>query len=95
MEGEWTFEVKGLGDSAAELFMQSARRVQADFVLDDAERYWIEPICRLVGEMPLGIELAASWVRVLPVDEIAGEIERNLDFLTNVSAIFRPSCRGS
>ena len=32
--------------------------------------------------MPLGIELAAAWVWVLSCDEIAQEIQRNLDFLT-------------
>jgi len=31
--------------------------------------------------MPLGIELAAAWVRTLSCDEIAHEIERSLDFL--------------
>jgi tetratricopeptide (TPR) repeat protein len=31
--------------------------------------------------MPLGIELAASWVRVLGYREIAAEIRRNVDFL--------------
>src|SRR3989442_9889576 len=31
--------------------------------------------------MPLGIELAASWVSVLSCAEIADEIERNIDFL--------------
>src|SRR5262249_19282728 len=38
-------------------------------------------ICRLVEGMPLGIELAAAWVRVLPLTEIADEIARTLDFL--------------
>jgi tetratricopeptide (TPR) repeat protein len=32
--------------------------------------------------MPLGIELAAAWVRTLTCDEIAREIERGLDFLS-------------
>jgi tetratricopeptide (TPR) repeat protein len=32
--------------------------------------------------MPLGIELAAAWMRTLTPEEIAGEIERSLDFLT-------------
>ena len=31
--------------------------------------------------MPLGIELAAAWVRALSSQEIAREIESNLDFL--------------
>jgi tetratricopeptide (TPR) repeat protein len=38
-------------------------------------------ICRLVDGMPLGIELAASWVAVLSCTEIADEIARNIDFL--------------
>lgn len=32
--------------------------------------------------MPLGIELAASWLNVLGCEQIAHEIERSLDFLT-------------
>jgi tetratricopeptide (TPR) repeat protein len=39
-------------------------------------------ICRLVGGMPLAIELAASWVRMLEPAEIADEMERSLDFLS-------------
>jgi len=35
----------------------------------------------LVGGMPLGIELAAAWVRVLSTEEIAEELARNIDFL--------------
>ena len=31
--------------------------------------------------MPLGIELAAAWVSVLPCAEIADEIERTIGFL--------------
>ncbi|MEO8394718.1 MAG: LuxR C-terminal-related transcriptional regulator, partial [Chloroflexota bacterium] len=38
-------------------------------------------ICRLVDGMPLGIELAANWVRVLSCEAIADEIERSLDIL--------------
>jgi predicted ATPase/DNA-binding SARP family transcriptional activator len=38
-------------------------------------------LVRLVEGMPLAIELAAAWVRVLPVHEIATEIARSLDLL--------------
>ena len=31
--------------------------------------------------MPLGMELAATWVRLLSCAEIAAELERGLDFL--------------
>ena len=39
-------------------------------------------ICRLVGGMPLGILLAAAWLRLLSPAEIAAEIAaHSLDFL--------------
>ncbi len=40
-------------------------------------------LCQLVEGMPLAIELASSWVRVLPCEAIASEIERNFGFLTS------------
>jgi predicted ATPase/uncharacterized protein HemY len=67
--------------SAVRLFLQSARRVRADFHLLAADRRAVVEICRLVDGMPLAIELAATWVRVLSCAEIAEEIGRNLDFL--------------
>src|SRR5690606_39209661 len=36
---------------------------------------------RLVHGLPLGIELAAAWVKTLSLAEIADEIERSVDFL--------------
>jgi predicted ATPase len=82
MQGEWVFEVEGLGEPAALLFAQSARRARASFELGAEDQAAVTQICRLVDGLPLGIELAASWVRVLSCTEIAREIERNLDFLT-------------
>ena len=38
-------------------------------------------ICQTVEGMPLGVELAAAWVHLLSCQEIAAEIETNLDFL--------------
>jgi DNA-binding CsgD family transcriptional regulator len=66
--------------SAVQLFVQSAQRIRPDFSLDH-ETLGVARICALVEGMPLGIELAAAWVRVLSCDEIAREIERSLDFL--------------
>jgi len=67
--------------SSVELFVQCARRVDPHFIYDDHSRPWVARICRLVSGMPLGIELAAAWARLLSCREIAQEIERNLDFL--------------
>jgi tetratricopeptide (TPR) repeat protein len=38
-------------------------------------------ICRLVDGMPLGVLLAAGWMRMLAPADIATEIEQSLDFL--------------
>ncbi len=93
LPGEWTFEIQGLpvpptdqfecADeySAVALFVQSARRAQADFELQAEEQPAVGLICQMVEGMPLGIELAAAWVSVLTCREIAREIERSLDFL--------------
>lgn len=69
--------------SAVQLFLQSARRVQADFTLGEEDKRQVVRICQLVEGMPLGIELAATWVRMLSCQEIAREIEKSLDFLTS------------
>jgi predicted ATPase/DNA-binding XRE family transcriptional regulator len=93
LQGEWLFDIQGLPVppldqvdqaeeySAVALFVQSARRAQAGFELRAEERPWAVRICQLVEGMPLAIELAAAWVRMLTCQEIAQEIERNLDFL--------------
>jgi predicted ATPase/DNA-binding SARP family transcriptional activator len=67
---------------ALQLFVQSARRASVGFSLSAENVSYVVRICQLVGGMPLGIELASAWVRMLPCREIAQEIERNLDFLT-------------
>lgn len=52
----------------------------------DAEA--IVQICRLVDGLPLAIELAASWVRVMSLVEIAAELSQGLDLLqTNLQDI--------
>ena len=98
LQGEWVFEVQGLPipedreieGTAVELFLQRARRAHVGFDATTEDYPSIVRICRLVKGMPLGIELAASWVRTLTCEEIASEIERGLDFLS-ISAKGLPS----
>ena len=68
--------------TSVELFLQRARRAHVGYIFTDQDYPSILRICQLVEGMPLGIELAAGWVRTLSCDEIAREIERGLDFLT-------------
>ena len=93
LQWEWLFEVQGLPlpeenneraletNSAIQLFAQRARQTSQSFSLETEDAASIIRICRLVGGLPLAIELAASWVRMLSVHEIARELERSLDFL--------------
>ena len=71
--------------SALDLFEQSARRVKPNFCFDVKSEEQAIEICKLVGGLPLGIELAASWLRTLNLEEIVGEIEENFDFLESSS----------
>lgn len=66
---------------AVRLFVQCARRTRPDFALS-TERSAVLRICTLVEGMPLGIELAAAWLKVMSCEQIAQEVARGLDFLT-------------
>lgn len=65
---------------AARLFMRAARRVHPD-LMATAEASAIVEICRLVEGLPLALELAASWTRVLSCREIATELKHGIELL--------------
>ncbi len=91
---EWVHDVGGLSypedesdpasdqHAAVQLFLQNARRLQWDFAPGPAERQAILRICRLLGGMPLGLELASAWIRQYDPQTIAERIAGGLDFLT-------------
>lgn len=96
LQGEWVLDIEGLAVpasdeasiedySAVSLFLNSARRVHSGFSLSDDERPHLIQICQLVQGIPLALELAATWVRALSCEEIASEIQKNLDFLSTSS----------
>lgn len=64
---------------AVRLFEQQARRIHPTFDLA-AEIDQVFRVCYLLEGMPLGIELAAAWLRQLPLSMIRAEIEKSLDF---------------
>src|SRR5207247_2625355 len=67
--------------SAVQLFVQRARQIQAHFSLsENVEAVTI--ICQRLEGMPLGLELAATWLRVMTCEQIAAQMESGLDFLT-------------
>lgn len=92
LQAEWVRSIKGMpypengtlesleSYSAVELFTERARRVRADFSLAD-ERMSVIRICQLVEGMPLALELAASWCKVLSCEAIVDQLESGLDLL--------------
>lgn len=100
LQQEWVFEIQGLPApspshavnpqeySSVMLFIQAARRSYAAFEPQPADLVEIAKICRMLDGMPLGIELAATWINVLPCAEITIEMAQSLDILaTNLKNV--------
>ena len=94
LHAEWIFEVQGLpvptnvevealeSNSAVALFIRRAKQANIKFTPSTEDLATISHICHLVDGLPLGLELAGVWVRIMSVREIAREMDRNMDFLT-------------
>ena len=65
---------------AVKLFLRCVHRAKPLFKPTEDDWQNIGEICRLVGGMPLGIEMAASWLEMLSMPEIVKEIQRSLSF---------------
>ncbi len=74
---------------AERLFVQSMRVVNHQFDPTAQDIEYIRRVCQLTEGMPLAIELAASWTRLLPVAFVANQIANNLDWLTSSLSINR------
>lgn len=66
---------------AITLFVQSANKVRPGFNPSPKELDQITNSCQIVQGMPLAIELAAAWLQILTVHEIAEELDKGLDIL--------------
>ncbi len=92
LPGEWVIEINGLSFpsqegnkaipefAAVQLFIKSAERASRFNVAKD-DWIAIARICQLLEGMPLGVEMAAAWVKLLSCQEILAEIEGNANFL--------------
>lgn len=96
IEGEQLLPVGGMGlpkgartslsealeSGAVQLFVQAAQRGQPAFRLTDENLAHVLAICQWVDGLPLGIVLAAAWLRLLSPAEVVAELEgQGLDFL--------------
>lgn len=73
--------------AAGELFIKAARRHNPAYQLSAADHEHLLRICQLVEGMPLALEIAASWTKVLPLSSIADHIWEDLQFLQVDSGI--------
>ena len=91
---EWVMEVGGLifprnehatADryDAVQLFLARAQQADGQFFASPEDMALIGRICQFVEGLPLAIELAAAWVRVLSVEEIVDELNNGLELLTH------------
>lgn len=70
------------GSEAMRLFVERATAARRDFALTGQNAEAVARICRRLDGIPLALELAATWVSVLSVDEIAARLAAGLRLLT-------------
>lgn len=93
LQEEWVFPLEGLSFpqldandtpddyDAVRLFEACARRAHVRFPLE-AKHALIVRLCGLVEGTPLALELAASWLRVLPLERIVRDLAGGVGVLT-------------
>ena len=88
LQAEWRQVVGGLDYSqgaasdAVSFFQRSAQRVAPQFRLRKEDVAAVLDLCRLVDGMPLALELAAAWTRLMDCPAILRETQKSIDFLT-------------
>ena len=89
--GEVIWRVPSLAhDEAMALFLERARAVQSDLVIDASNAVFIERICERLVAMPLALELAAVRLRSFSVEQIATRLDDAFRILTSGSRTVLP-----
>lgn len=94
MQAEWLLPIQGLRFPESEktqnaatfpsliLFALRAQQVDPAFSLEQALEDVVR-ICQLVEGMPLALELAASWLRILTCSEVVERLHSAVEFLVS------------
>lgn len=78
---------------AARLLIDRARLQQPGFEVRDKDAAALASICRRLDGIALAIELAAPWVRVMPMEELARRLDDRFGVLTGGSRVALPRHR--
>jgi non-specific serine/threonine protein kinase len=70
---------------SAQLFVQRAQAVKSDFAVTSHNAAAVSAICARLDGLPLAIELAAAWVRVLDMDQILERLGNTFELLVGGS----------
>ena len=62
---------------AVRLFIERVREAQPDFRVTSANARTLTAICRRLDALPLALELAAPWMKVLTPEDLLHRLERN------------------
>ena len=68
---------------AVELFVGRARASRPDFHLTPSNARTVAQICASVDALPLAIELAAVWIKLLSPEELLDRLDKPLELLTH------------
>jgi len=79
---ETVYYLQPIRQEANALFRELAAMMHPSVEIPPEDEETIERIIALVGGMPLALVLAASWVDMLSLEEIAEEIQASVDFLS-------------
>jgi tetratricopeptide (TPR) repeat protein len=63
---------------AVQLFVERVRDVQPDFRLTPANVATVTAICRRLDALPLALELAAPWIKVLTAEDLLRRLARDV-----------------
>src|SRR6185503_2745692 len=63
---------------AVRLFLERVRDVQPDFQLTSGNVPTVAAICRRLDALPLALELAAPWMKVLTVEDLLRRLDRDV-----------------
>lgn len=84
--GETLWRVPSMSDrEVMELFTDRATAIKQDFATDASNEDAVRTLCRRLDAIPLAVELAAAWVRVLTPAQIAVALDDRFRLLVDGS----------